>query len=298
MAQDLYVLPDEVLKVYSQDAILEAQPNYTFRRFVEHKMDLSARPGKKIEFPRLGLLTQGKMLASEYEQIPTASRKYSWTELEVFEFGNSIETTSFLDKVSFRNELKDSAMLFGLDYQAVMDAYLRDKYLSTANVQFGGGAASTATIASTGIFSTKEIKDAILTLKLLKAPPITRGNDSFYVCIGYPKQFRNLRDDAAWLAPKNYVDPQNIYFGEIGRYENVVFIETTQMPVEIGAGAGGINIYNAVIFGSRAVGFAEGLPFELRSDPPKDLGRAMRIGWYSIFGAAILNDFIVRVKTA
>ena len=298
MPIDISSIPDDLLKVNSQDAILSAQPLFTFRRFVEVKNELNARPGKKVSFPRLGYLDKGKILTSEYTPVPEASKTNSFVEIEVFEAANSTSSSQLVNAVSYRDELTDLAMLLGLDYQQVLDDYLMSKYMGTTNVQFANGAANTASILAGSFFDTDEIDDAMLTLKLLKAPPLRRGNDLFYVCVAHPKQIRNLKNSTGWQDAHKYVDPTAIYAGEAGRYNNIIFIETTQMPVEVGAGASGQNIYNAVIFGSRAVGFIDALPFELRQDPPTDMGRFIRIGWYSILGAGILNDFIVRVKTS
>ena len=77
-----------------------------------------------------------------------------------------------------------------------------------------------------------------------------------------------------------------------------MFIETTQMPITTGAGAGGIDVYAAVMFGDRAVGFGETVPLEIVTDGIQDFGRFLALGWYSIFGAGIINDYIVEIRTA
>ena len=70
------------------------------------------------------------------------------------------------------------------------------------------------------------------------------------------------------------------------------------MPITPGAGSGGIDIYSAIIFGDRAVGYAETVPLELVQDGAKDFGRFLDIGYYTVAGAGIVNDFILELRTA
>ena len=86
-----------------------------------------------------------------------------------------------------------------------------------------------------------------------------------------------------------------LFTGELGRFENVTFIETTQMPVVTGVNS--LPTYHGLIFGDRAVAMGERVPFELIADQPQDLGRSQRLGWYSIMGFKILNDYIVELVT-
>jgi N4-gp56 family major capsid protein len=43
--------------------------------------------------------------------------------------------------------------------------------------------------------------------------------------------FRSATDVAAWRTPANYVNPEGIYNGEIGKFESVRFIETARAKV-------------------------------------------------------------------
>lgn len=89
---------------------------------------------------------------------------------------------------------------------------------------------------------------------------------------------------------------------EIGRIDDVRFIETTLMPngaaaesdlgyvAELkGAGASSANVYQAVIFGEDYYALAESLAPEIRTDDTEDFGREVKIAWYGIWGTAVLN---------
>ena len=69
------------------------------------------------------------------------------------------------------------------------------------------------------------------------------------------------------------------------------------MPILAGAGAGSADVFRAVMWGGEPVGFAETVPFGLVNDGVEDFGRMVSIGWYSIFGVGIIQDYIVEIDT-
>jgi hypothetical protein len=78
-------------------------------------------------------------------------------------------------------------------------------------------------------------------------------------------------------------------------YEGVVFIETTQIPKLVDSNT--VDYYTALLLGADAVGFAESVPMEVTTDGVQDHGRFSSIGWYSIMGAGIINDHVVKLNT-
>jgi N4-gp56 family major capsid protein len=291
-------IPNEILTVYSREAILEAQGLFTFRNFVDYKQQLGLEPGKSIQFLKLNNITKGGVLADEFTPMPKQAMTQSIVSITVNEWGNAIQVTRMAATASFRDLMADSAVLLGRDYAQVLDDYLRDIFLSTANVQYAGGGNANGDVGPANVFNTAEIKDAVEALKTLNVPPVYRNGDAAYICVCHPHQLRTLRDDNHWINARAYVNPMDIYRGEVGRYENVVFIETTQMPQTVGVGSGGIDLYSSIMFGDRMVGFAETVPLEIVSDGQQDFGRFLSLGWYSIFGAGIINDYGIEVVTA
>lgn len=279
-------IPNEVLTIYSRDAIFASYPNLYFRQFVKVKNEFQNEPGETVQFLKLNDLPAGGALASETAPIPKNSYADSTVTVTVQEYGNAVQVTRRALEASFRPILQDSAVLLGRDYGKVVDGVCRDAFLSVTNKQYTDGS-STAAVASG--FDTDIVKDAVEVLKTQNAPMIVRGSDQFYVCIAHPHQLRNLRDSQAWIEAHKYTDPSNIFNGEAGRYENVIFLETTQMPILTGQGSGGADVYRSVLFGSDVVGFGETVPMQLVNDGVEDFGRLISIGYYSIFGAGVIN---------
>ena len=179
---------------------------------------------------------------------------------------------------------------------------------------------SCASLIAGDVFDLQAVKDAVEILQTNNAP---KWGGDHYVCFLTPHQARGLRDDPDWVAAHIYGQQQALYTGEIGRYEDVRFVETTVMPsganltkdpntgdyVNVGAdpnlasGVGGnqTTIYKAIMFGEAAVAHATGLPVELRDNGVEDYGREHGIMWYAIWGQGLyeaLNSVIVETALA
>ena len=106
---------------------------------------------------------------------------------------------------------------------------------------------------------------------------------------------RQLRDDPSWIQVHQYNGVENVYRGEVGMYEGVRFVETTQMPKNNAAasaakGYAAIPTWEAIIFGDNSYAWAEALPVELRDNGVEDYGRKHGLAWYAIWGFGIVED--------
>ena len=71
---------------------------------------------------------------------------------------------------------------------------------------------------------------------MLAAKNVPRLGET-YVCFVHPHQSRRLRDTPEWIEVTKYAAPGNFMLGEIGRLDDVVFIETTQISGPAGTDA-------------------------------------------------------------
>ena len=125
-------------------------------------------------------------------------------------------------------------------------------------------------------------------------------------------QSRTLRDDPAWIEASKYGAPTQLFTGEIGRIDDVRFIETTLMPNGacaegdyaygadlVGAGVNGAHVYKAIVMGEDYLGYAVALPVELRDGGVVDFGREHSLAWYAIWGCGVLHpERAVIIETA
>lgn len=288
-------LSQTILDVYSKDIEFHAQPVLRFDQFAVKKTDLQAQPGLTIKMTVYNNLNLGGRL-EEGTPIETQALSASQREITVYEYGNAVSVTELLLQASFDDTMASAAKLLGMDYARTLDAEYRKAVLSGTQVVYGGGKTSRGALAKEDTFGSEVLKDV---LEVLATNNVGKINNDHYVCFVHPHQARGLRDDNEF---QNVTTYGKQYVGEIGRIHDIVFIETTEMPI-IAKGTNGapadVDVYQAVAFGENAYGRATALPVEMRDGGIEDFGRIHKLAWYSIFGVAVLEDAnIVRIETA
>lgn len=281
-------LTQTIIDVYSRDIWFAAQPVLRFEQFAVKKTDLQAAPGTQIRITVYNNLTLGAALTEGTAIVPQALGTTQKT-ISVTEFGNAVSVSELLLQASFDDVMGSAAKLLGIDYAKTLDTKLRDTVIAnTTNIVYAGSKASRAALAAGDVLTSKEIKDAV---ELLATNNAAKYNNDYYVAFIHPHHARRIRDDGEFQTVTSYGKQ---YAGEIGRINDVVFIETTQMPTV----ASTVTVYQATMFGENAYGLAIALPVEMRDGGIQDFGRTHSLAWYSIFGAAILLDQnIVRIET-
>lgn len=295
-----YTLSQTILDVYSKEIEFEAQPVMRFEQFAVKKTDLSSAPGLTIKITAYDNLDPGGQL-TEGVAMSTQELSTSQIDITVYEYGNAIAVTELILQASFDDVMSSAAKLLGMDYAKVVDNLLRDTALACTNVVLSGGKSDRASLLEADLFDSAVVKDAV---EILATNNAGKYNNDYYVCFLHPHHARGVRDDTEF---QNVTAYGKQYAGEIGRIHDVIFIETTQMPVtdkteaEEAAGDPGTltyDVYKAIMFGENAYGFAVALPVEMRDGGIEDFGRIHKLAWYAIFGAGILQDNnLVRIET-
>lgn len=287
-------LSELVLRIYSKDIEFQAQPVLRFDQFAEVKTDLNANPGDGITFFKYNNLTRGGSL-TEGTAMTTQALGGAQVSITVTEYGNAVAVSELLIQTGFDDVMSSAAKLLGFDYATVLDELARDTCLDGTNAVYANNAANTDAITSTDILTVEEIKDAAEILATANAPKI---NNDHWVCLVHPHQSRSLRDDADWITVAR-LDPQRLYNGEIGRIDDVIFVETTQVDKTANAAATPVDVYSAVFMGANCFGKAVALPVSMRDNGVEDFGRQRSLAWYNIMGEGIINDDnLVIIETA
>lgn len=295
-------IPASIRDYYTQEIIREAMPRLRFSQFAKKRTDLTTNPGDAITFTKYSRISRGGKL-TENVNIDEKQLSNSRVSVTVTEYGNAVSISEKAIQLSLHNELEEASIALGNDMAQVLDTEIMDVAFSTSNVLYGGGKTSAGALVTGDAFTTQTVKDAVEFLATNNAP---KFEGAYYVCIAHPHQLRQIRDDKDWVGAHQYVDTGvgNIYTGEVGMYEGVRFVETTNVPAndaEESAIKFGVSIptYEAVIFGENAFAWAEALPVEMRTDGGKDYGRHHGLAWYAIWGFGIIEEKnIMTVVTA
>ena len=292
-------LQNVIQTVYSQEVLLAAQPLLKFDQFAVVKTELNVSPGMTISLLGYDNISQGGKL-TEGTQMTTKTLSTNTRQITVYEYGNAVAASEFLLQTSFRDVMADAAVLLGRDYATVVDSEERSILETSTQIVYAGRVAGRASLAASNILDVRAIKDVV---EVLSTKNIPKVNGDFYVCFVHPHQSRNLRDDTAWINAAQYGDPDRIFNGEIGRIEDVIFIETTDLtvvPKTTGATPNAsVDVYKSLLFGAEAFAKAVALPCEMRDNGIVDFGREHALAWYSIMGFGTLRDYTtVVIETA
>lgn len=295
--------------VYTAEVYFSAQPNMRFDQFATRKEDLTVQPGANIVLPKFGGMKRGGRL-TEGVRLTTKAMSMSTSNISVDEQGNAVALSERLLQTSFYDNLAAGSMLLGRDMAIVLDLQLRDAARTTTTKVYGGGKASRGALVSGDGFGTATIHAACEQLETNNAPKW--GND-FYICFVHPHQITSLRQSAGWVNAAQYAGAVPIFFGEVGRFNDVRFISTSMMPnganstvdsstgeyadpgydATLLSGAGSpanqATIYQALMFGEYSYGHAVALNVELRDNGVQDFGREHAIAWYAIWGSGLLE---------
>jgi N4-gp56 family major capsid protein len=259
-----------------------------FMQFVRPEGGYGKKKGESITITRVANIdvpTDGRLV--ENNRIPEDELTLSTTAITVSEWGRSVPYSSLsedLGKFNVENmiqkKLKDQ-MALTLD-NAAADAFTGGLVKAIPNgvaslVFDTDGTASTTATANLNMYHVEQIRDYMYST--LNVEPY-EGDD--YICICSTKAKRGLISDPAWETWHKYTDPAAKYKSEIGRIENIRFIETNNTSALSGSlGSGGV-LGEAVFFGADAVAMAVAEDPELRIGMPQDYGRQKGVAWYGI----------------
>lgn len=320
--QDFVATYEDLFTLYSEKLLYAALPAMRWEQFAVIREDLTKRPGDTIKFIRVADIAGDPLLADELAEIEIDSLSTTSFSLTIQEYGRGESASERLLRTSPIDVMEQMAVTLGRHYsQWGPDKLLRDVALdldgaATPDVTaiFGGDATSRATLDAADIMSVADIDAAV---ELLQVRNVPKFNNEFYVCICHPHQIAGLRQDPDWVAAQNYAQTRALFNGEIGRWNDVVFIVSTDLPngavsdpasknyneeLEVDFVAPGnpaVPVYVASLFGDEFLALAWALPVQLRAETPQNFGRLIQIAWYAMYGAGLLNSTHgVRIETA
>jgi len=243
--------------------------------------------------------------------MQTAALTANQFSITVAEHGYAVAVSELLLNAAFDDVMATASRLLGRNFAMYLDECARDTLLQASSVLYGynkydttanatrtvlspydRGTAATTRAGLTGNFhfTTALVKDAVETLATKNVP---RLGDS-YVCFVHPHQSRRLRDDPTWIEMSKYAQPGQFAMGEIGRIDDVTFIETTQIKQTVNDPNADPSsqkpVYQSIIIGDNAYGHAISLPVELRDGGVLDFGREHALAHYSIWGMGLITD--------
>jgi N4-gp56 family major capsid protein len=302
-------LSPAIQTIWSKEILFQSMPILRFEQFAVKKTELGVQPGLTINFMRYNNLGQASQLV-EGVRMETNALTASQFSITVAEQGYAVAVSELLLNASFDDVMASASRLLGRNMAQYLDVSARDTLLQAPSVLYaynkfdttvnntrtvlspydkGTAAANRNGLTGNYKFTAALTKDVVETLATKNVPRLGET----YVGFVHPHQSRWLRDDPEFIEVTKYAAPGNFMLGEIGRLNDVVFIETTQVSKI--KNAGNSDVYQALFLGDNAFGHAISLPVELRDGGILDFGREHALAWYAIWGLGLITSEAVVV---
>lgn len=215
-------------------------------------------PGKQgisVEFRRFDALGRAKKLTQGVTP-ESNSRTMSYLTMTPEQFGDYIVYTDVLDLVGIDPYIVDSVQAFTEQAARELDIDAREKLNAGTQVRFAGDVLGRSAIASSNKLVTSEIDKTVRTLERNNVPKIPDEFGGSYVAFVHPDAKFDLRSDSRWQDVDKYGMGVKTYSGELGRWNGVRFVVSSNCQIFVGAGLGGIDVYSTLVFGAHWYGAA------------------------------------------
>jgi len=284
--------------IWSKEILFQSMPVLRYEQFAVKKTELGVQPGLQVNFMRYNNLGDASQLV-EGVRMQTAALTASQYAITVAEQGYAVAVSELLLNASFDDVMASSSRLLGRNMAKYLDGSARDTLYAASSAIFGYQLpAPTATRTPLSPYDAGTVAANYSALAGTFYMSVNVRIGETYVCFIDPHQSRRLRDNPEFIEMTKYASAGNFMIGEIGRLNDVVYIETTQVrqyaintgPPGMGAVTNAGVVHGAMYLGDNAFGHAIALPVELRDGGVLDFGREHALCWYAIWGFGLITD--------
>lgn len=311
-------IPAEVNNFYDRTLLMRATPHLVFNKFGQLR-DVPRNAGTKtIKFRRYTNLSTATTALTEGVTPAGSSLAVTDVTATVKQYGDFVTVSDVVTFTSQDAVLAEAAELLGDQSGETLDTLTRDVLVDGTSVLYASTATDRDEITAAMKLDAAIVKKAVRLLKNNKAKKLTRmvkpsqnynttPIDAAYIGIVHPNVSYDLKGDSSFVPVEKYSSHMDVMEGEIGKLDEVRFIETTEAPYFENEGLGAaVDVYATIILGAEAYGVTKITGEALKNivkpfgsggtaDP---LDQRATSGWKATHVAKILNDdFMVRVES-
>jgi N4-gp56 family major capsid protein len=290
---------------------MNVQPLVKFRQFADVR-DASQQGKKKGDVYTWDVFsdvaTAGGVL-TETNTMPETNFTITQGTLTITEAGNSVPYSGKLDNLSKFPVMELVQKVLKNDAVKAFDRLAWTQFNQTPLRAVASSGTDTAAITLytngtvTGTnniaYSNGHAKSIVDTMKERNVPAYL-GDD--YYALAWPATLRGFKNNLETIHQYSDTGFKLIMNGEIGRYENVRYVEQTNIAK--GTGTDGVTTTawtNAksdwvFFFGNDTVAEAIAVPEEMRGKIPSDYGRSKGVAWYYLGGFGIVHTLAVNAR--
>jgi len=219
-----------VQKAYDRlvEFALRAQP--LIRSVADKTPARQSIPGSSVVLQRYVDLTKKTATLTEtVDPDAVALATPTYTTITLAEYGNAVLVTRALELFSLADVDPAVANIIAFNMADSIDEVAQTVLRAGDNVLRGGTATSTATLASSDVFTSALARKTTAKLRANKAIP---RKGSLYWAGIHPEVSHDLRAETgvgSWRQPHEYQSNDAIWAGEIGTYEGAFYVESPRL---------------------------------------------------------------------
>lgn len=287
------------------------QPLVKFRQFADVR-DASQQGKKKGDLFTWDVFsdvaTPGGVL-TETNTMPETNFTISQGTLTVTEAGNSVPYSGKLDNLSKFPVMELIQKVLKNDAVKTFDRLAWTQFNQTLLRVFPTGGTDTAAVTlttngtaggtNTIAYNNNHAKSIVDLMKERNIPAYL-GDD--YYALAWPTTLRGFKNNLETIHQYSDTGFKLIMNGEIGRYENVRYVEQTNIAKGIGTDGITTTAWSQgksdwiFFFGNDTVAEAIAIPEEMRGKIPSDYGRSKGVAWYYLGGFGIVHTVVANVR--
>lgn len=288
------------MKTFYKTSLLENARNEHYYNQFGMKQPLPKNGGNKVEWRKFS--TYAPAMTPLSEGVTPDGNKVSITKMEqaIAQYGDYTTISDRLELEAVDPIIVGVTEEHGAQAGDTLEIITRNELMTNTNKRYANDKTA-GTIGAGDLISATLVNQAATDLKKGHTPKINGD----YVAIVHPSVAFDLRESEGWMEAHKYVQPGEIYNGEIGKLHGVRFIESSLAPV-VKANDSAPAIYHTFMFGKDAYGIiepsAESLEVIVKqrgsagtSDP---LDQRSTVGWKASHAAKVLySERIVDIVT-
>lgn len=307
-ANDGYIHSNQVSKLLRESL----RPKGKFRQFctIPEEVDGASglNKGNTFYWNVISAPARQNFRLSETERIASSNVSVTQNSLTVVEMGRAIEHTLKAQLLSFQDweAIINNGLAFMAGAQFDVEAYLQFDATPLRASPTSGTSTTSVTFVTDGnptitnnvALGTGHVKAVGDFMKKRNIPPHMQRDA--YVCIAGIDNLRGIKNSLESIHQYTETGLSFIKYGEIGRYEDFIFVEQTMIPeggaddsTTFDAYTNTADAWNnalsswAMFFGDDPVSEAPVVPEEVRAKLPEDYGRDKGAAWYALTGFGI-----------
>lgn len=290
---------------------MAVQPLVKFRQFADVR-DASQQGKKKGDIFTWDVFSDvaavGGVLV-ETNTMPETNFTITQGTLTLSEAGNSVPYSGKLDNLSKFPVMELIQKVLKNDAVKTFDRFAWNQFNQTPirAIPTGGTDTAAITLYTNGTvtgtnsiaYSNAHAKSIVDAMKERNIPAYL-GDD--YYALAWPTTLRGFKNNLETIHQYSDTGFKLIMNGEIGRYENVRYVEQTNIAK--GTGTDGITQTAwsngksdwIFFFGNDTVAEAIAVPEEMRGKIPSDYGRSKGVAWYYLGGFGIVHTLAANAR--